>query len=182
MSSVRSSTATNSPKRLVTPDNSTATVCVSSRACGGLSSTRLPSKPLTLLSQNYRAAPGRGIHRTRHAPDEVRPHLPAVAQWFSPSPLLLLPRLYYFTALQCLPSRSARLLPVGGSPVRSARSSIFIRPRCTYLAPNQRSGSGSQARVPWLTVGRRVTAVSRPRIRSARVWPERFAVATPCPV
>src|SRR4028119_327198 len=97
---------------------------------------------------------------------------------FSPAP-----RPCLLTAgLQCLLSRSASVLPVGGLPVRSARSSTLIRPRCTYLAPSQRSGSGSQGRGLWFTVGSRVTRVSRPRIRSASALPERFAVATPCPV
>src|SRR5919112_1188880 len=74
----------------------------------------------------------------------------AYTSLFHPQPpvasIMVFPLLRVYPKFQCLPSRSARVLPVGGSLVRSALSSTFIRPRCTYLAPNQRRGSGSQGR------------------------------------
>ena len=78
--------------------------------------------------------------------------------------------------------RSAMVRPVGGSAVRRARSSTRSSAACSDRTASQRSGSGSQRRGRWPTIGSRDQCAPWPVMRSASTRPARLDAATPWPV
>ena len=80
--------------------------------------------------------------------------------------------------LSAAPSSARSRSAAGSGAPRRRRSVIARRPA---LMPSQRSGSGSQRRLRWLTQGRVTRSLSAPVTRSASVRPARLVVATPSP-
>src|SRR5215469_6617991 len=74
---------------------------------------------------------------------------------------------------------SKTALPRDGRPVLASALSAQLIMRRPALTPSDRSGSGSQVGDRCPTHGSRVSSLSAPVMRYARVCPARFVVANP---